>query len=93
MKVRGITLNVRNAERVNASTLERMVKGLKASDRAEKVTVTDPRKIVRNPKTKNIESRVSKKDYRVVFDKRWISNGFDTLPYGYGIYKGDASAE
>ncbi|XP_072048507.1 uncharacterized protein [Amphiura filiformis] len=92
MKVRGITLNVRNSELVNYSTLERMVRGLKsteASEREERVTVTDPHRIVRNVKTKNIESRVSKKDYRVVFDKRWIVNGFETLPYGYGVYKGD----
>ncbi|XP_072033428.1 uncharacterized protein [Amphiura filiformis] len=92
MKVRGITLNVRNSEMVNYSTLERMVRGLKsteASEREERVTVTDPHRIVRNVKTKNIESRVSKKDYRVVFDKRWIVNGFETLPYGYGVYKGD----
>ncbi len=64
-----------------------MVKGLKTDNQGETVTVTDPHKIVRNAKTKNIETRVSKKDYRMVFDKRWISDGFDTLPYGYGIYK------
>ncbi|XP_072039035.1 uncharacterized protein [Amphiura filiformis] len=80
MKVRGITLNARNSKLVNASTLERMVKGLTLHGEGERVTVTDPRKIVRNVKTKNIESRVFKKDYRVVFDKRWISDGFDTLP-------------
>ena len=87
MKVRGITLNVRNSSLVNPSTLERMVKGLTSDARKEeedRVTVTDPHKIVRNVKTKNIESRVFKKDYRVVFDKRWIAYGFDTLPYGYG---------
>ncbi|XP_072051701.1 uncharacterized protein [Amphiura filiformis] len=88
MKVRGITLNVRNSELVNYSTLERMVRGLKSGEQEERVTVTDPHRIVRNVKTKNIESRVSKKDYRVVFDKRWIVNGFETLPYGYGVYKG-----
>ncbi|XP_072041314.1 uncharacterized protein [Amphiura filiformis] len=87
MKVRGITLNARNSNLVNASTLERMVKGLTLHGEGERVTVTDPRKIVRNVKTKNIESRVFKKDYRVVFDKRWISDGFDTLPYGYGVDK------
>ncbi|XP_072039103.1 uncharacterized protein [Amphiura filiformis] len=89
MKVRGITLNARNSELVNASTLVRMVKGLKADgeNEGEKVTVTDPRKIVRNVQTKNIETRVFKKDYRVVFDKRWIVNGFETFPYGYGVSK------
>ena len=84
MRVRGITLNARNVKVVNPPTLESMVKGLAASEEEERVTVTNPHKIVRNVKTKDIESRVFKKDYRVVFDKRWISNGFDTLPYGYG---------
>lgn len=91
MKVRGITLNVRNAEVVNYATLERMVRGLKErrENEEDKVTITEPFKIVRNVKTKNIETRVFKKDYRIVFDKRWISDGFDTLPYGYGVYKED----
>ena len=84
IKVRGITLNVRNSAHVNSKTLERMVKGLVSGEEEEKVTVTDPHKIVRNVKTKQLESRVYKKDYRVVFDKRWISDGYDTLPYGYG---------
>ena len=69
MKVRGITLNVRNSARVNSTTLERMVKGLASGEEEERVTVMDPHKIVRNVKTKDIESRVFKKDYRVVFDK------------------------
>ena len=74
----------RNSRVVNVSTLTRMVEGLaKSEDDPVKVTVTNPRKIVRNVTTKNIESRPFKKDYRVVFDKRWISSGYYTLPYGY----------
>ena len=90
MKVRGITLNVRNSAHVNSTTLERMVKGLTSDAREEeedRMTVTDPHRIVRNVQTKDIESRVFKKDYRVVFDKRSIAYGFDTLPYGYGAHK------
>ena len=87
MKVRGITLNARNSQVVNASTLKRMVMGLKSEEEPVKVTVTNPRKIVRNVNTKNIESRELKKDYRIVFDKRWVSAGYDTLPYGYGACK------
>ena len=79
MKVRGITLNVRNSARVNSTTLERMVKGLASFEEEERVTLMDPHKIVRSVKTKDIESRVFKKGYRVVFDKRWISDGFDTI--------------
>ena len=81
MKVGGITLNARNSDIVNYDTLDRMVKGLQ-----EPETVTEPRRIVRNVKTKNIESREMKKDYMIVFDKRWIVEDFDTLPYGYGTY-------
>lgn len=84
-KVRGITLNARNSKGVNAATVERMVKSFVAGEAEEKVTITNPRKIVRNVQNKNIENRVFKKDYRIVFDKRWRAEGYNTLPYGYGV--------
>ena len=89
MKVRGITLNVRNSAHVNEKTLERMVKGLALGESEERVTVTDPYKIVRNVKTKDIECRVSKKDYRFVFNFFSFRSLRVSTPYitDTGVYK------
>lgn len=78
-KVRGITLNYRNACMINFDTISRMVRN--ASQ--DVVTVTNPCKIVRNLKTRSILSRSESKDYRIVYTKRVIVSDYNTLPYGY----------
>ena len=87
MKVRGITLNVRNSKVVNFDTLYNMVQGIKSTQEPTTVSITEPYKIARDLKSKNIVTRRMSKDYRIVFDKRWIVEGFETLPYGYGVLK------
>jgi len=49
----------------------------------DKITVTNPCKIVRNLKTREILSKSESKDYRIVYTKRVIVDNYDTLPYGY----------
>ena len=49
----------------------------------EKVTVDMPFKITRDKKEKNIVTKKMKKDYRVVYNKRVITENYGTLPYGY----------
>ncbi|MCG8432162.1 MAG: hypothetical protein MJA29_13455, partial [Candidatus Omnitrophica bacterium] len=79
-KVRGITLNHRNGLQINYETVERLVKHV---GEKEVVTVQDPCKITRARDTFDIVSKEQKKDYRIVFDKRIITEDFYTLPYGY----------
>ena len=90
-KVRGITLNYRNTDIVNYSTLNDLVRVNEHDDTEEEVggavinkkrTVHDPHKIVRNPGGEVI-TRQSTKDYRVVYTKRVMVDDFDTVPYGY----------
>ena len=77
-KVRGITLNHKNAQTVNFETLKNMVH----SEGPEVVTVTDPSKISRR-KDHVIFSREEVKKYRVVYTKRRRIGAYDTEPYGY----------
>ena len=78
-KVRGITLNYRNSQMINFNTMSLMVQNASK----DVVTVTNPCKIVRDVKTKNILSRPESKDYRIVYTKRVITDNYNTLPYGF----------
>ena len=78
-KVRGITLNYRNALIINFETVRDMVTNAKK----ENITVTDEHKIARDQKNNRIITSRQTKDYRIVFDKRVITNNFNTVPYGY----------
>ena len=42
-----------------------------------------PFKITRDKKEKNIVTKKMRKDYRVVYNKRVITENYETLPYGY----------
>ena len=79
-KVRGITLNFKNSIDINFSSLKRLVTGQRA---ASSIKVIDKNKIVRNPDTCNIITKMECKDYRIVYDKRVLSDKFDSFPYGY----------
>jgi len=78
-KVRGITLNYRNSLTVNFNLMTEMVR----SGTQNAVSVTNPCKIVRDVKTRNIISREESKDYRIVYNKRVITEDLNTIPYGY----------
>lgn len=83
-KVRGITLNYKNAQIVNYDTLYQMVQNIH-SPQPHVVSVHNPRKITRDAISKQIVNKPMTKDYRVVYDKRVILNDFRTVPYGYNV--------
>ena len=78
-KVRGITLNFKNALDINFNTLHKMIT---SKDEVKPVKVVDEHKITRNTDKFNIITKTETKDYRIVFDKRVITTEFNTLPYG-----------
>jgi hypothetical protein len=79
-KVRGITLNFKNSMDINFDTLKDMVTGQMQN---QCIKVVDRNKIVRNRETCCIITKTEIKDYKIVFDKRVISENYNSFPYGY----------
>ena len=85
IKVRGITLDCTARQKVNfvQKLLCAMVFLHAECGVTGKVTVDIPFRISRNTKTKEIQSKRMKKDYKIVYNKRVITQNYETLPYGY----------
>ena len=82
-KIRGITLDYTTLKKLNPNVVRALVH-LHVNCKTEaKVTINIPFKITRDKKEKNIISKKTKKDYRIVYDKRVITENYETLPYGY----------
>ena len=82
-KIRGITLDYATTGKLNPSVMRGLVHLHVNCHTAAKVTVDIPFKITRDKKEKNIVTKRMKKDYRVVYNKRVITENYGTLPYGY----------
>ena len=76
-KVKGITLNYRASQVVTLEALEKMI-----HQEIEDLQVYYPHKIFRNSRHE-LHTRPLSKTYQIVYDKRQVINGYDTLPFGY----------
>ena len=82
-KIRGITLDYTATGKLNHDVVRALVH-LHVNCKTEgKVTVDIPFKITQDKKEKNIVTKKMKKDYRLVYDKRVITENYGTLPYGF----------
>ena len=82
-KIRGITLDYAATKKLNPSVLRGLVHLHVNCHTEAKVTVDIPFKITRDKEEKNIVTKKMKKDYRIVYNKRVITENYATLPYGY----------
>ena len=82
-KVRGITLDYAATGKLNHDVVRALLHLHVNCDTNAKVTVDMPFKITRDKKEKDIVTKRMKKDYRIVYNKRVITENYETLPYGY----------
>ena len=82
-KIRGITLDYTASGKLNHDVIRDLVHLHVDCDTEEKVTVDIPFKITRDKKEKTIVTKRMRKDYRVVYNKRVITENYETFPYGY----------
>ena len=82
-KIRGITLDYSATGKLNHAVVRGLVHLHVNCETEAKVTIDIPFKITRDKKEKNIVTKKMKKDYRLVYDKRVITENYGTLPYGF----------
>ena len=82
-KIRGITLDYATTGKLNPCVMRSLVHLHVNCHTEAKVTVDIPFKITRDKKEKNIVTKRMKKDYRIVYNKRVITENYGTVPYGY----------
>ena len=83
LKIRGITLNYDASKTINLDVMRHLVDLYVDCHIQDKVTVNIPYKITRDKKEKNIVTKRTKKDYRIVYNKRIVKDNYETVPYGY----------
>ena len=84
LKIRGISLTYDACKTLNIGTMHDLVDSYVVDGaRNEKVTINIPNKITRDKKEKHIVTKRTKKDYRVVYNKRVVNENYETVPYGY----------
>ena len=82
-KIRGITLDHAALKKLNPSIMRFLVQAHAKQHVKAKVTVENPFKITRDKKNKKIFTKKMKKDYQIVYNKRVITDNYETVPYGY----------
>ena len=84
LKIRGLSLTYDASKTLNIGTMRDLVESYVVDGaRNEKVTINIPNKITRDKKEKHIVTKRTKKDYRVVYNKRVVNENYETVPYGY----------
>ena len=83
VKARGITLDCTARQKVNFESMYKLVSLRAKCGVSGTVSMDIPFRITRNTRTKEIQTKRMKKDYRVVYNKHVIIDDYKTLPYGY----------
>ena len=82
-KVRGITMDYATTKKLNLEVMRSVIHLYVNCGIQAKVTVDNPFKITRDKKKKKIITKRTKKDYRIVYNKRVVTENYGTVPYGY----------
>ena len=83
LKIRGITLTYDATKNININVMRNFVEQFVDYHIQNKVTINIPYKITRDRKERNIVTKRTKKDYRIVYNKRVVRENYETVPYGY----------
>jgi hypothetical protein len=82
LKVRGITLNFANKQTVNFDCIKELVQEFIDSEKVPRIKMIYEKRIARD-NSRNILTKMVKKMYRIIYNKRSLFDDYTTLPYGY----------
>ncbi len=83
MKVKGITLNAKNAQAIRLDSLIGLVNSYVRSNDDTQYILARAENIVRDKKHLTLHNKSVDKRFKVVYNKRRLLPDFNTLPYGY----------
>ena len=83
LKIRGITLTYDATKNINIDVMRDFIEQFVDYHIQKRVTINIPYKITRDRKERNIVTKRTKKDYRIVYNKRIVKDNYETVPYGY----------
>ncbi len=83
MKVKGITLNAKNAQAIRLDSLIGLVNSYVRSNDDTQYILAHAENIVRDKKHLTLHNKSVDKRFKVVYNKRRLLPDFNTLPYGY----------
>jgi len=81
IKVKGHPLDYTAMKHINARHMKKMVQAFVKSNRQDQVTVVAPR--IQREGHHKLVTRLVRKVYRVVYDKRVVNKDYSTVPFGY----------
>jgi hypothetical protein len=81
VKVRGFSLNSTTSNRLNFNTLKKQVRQFIRSGTKDSIDVVQQR--IERTHERMIVTKTSRKVYSLVYDKRVVMSGGNTLPFGY----------
>ncbi len=81
IKVKGHPLNFTAIKHVNVKTMKKMVKSFVKSGLQDEVVVVTPQ--IQAVDQHKMVTKLVRKSYRVVYDKRVVNKDYTTVPYGY----------
>ncbi len=82
VKVRGIPLTAQNSQKVHFASMRRMVQAFVRSGRKEELDLVY-RRVAERTSDNQLVTKLIRKKYRVVYDKRRVLGNYYTVPFGF----------
>ncbi len=85
VKVRGIPLTAQNSKKIHFASMRRMVQAFVRSGQKEEIDLVY-RRIAERTADNQLVTKLVRKKYRIVYDKRRVLGNYYTVPFGFLLF-------